>query len=100
MDVEWDNDKKESNYNKHRVAFEYAALIFEAETFSAVDRRQDYGEIRYRTIGVVDEQCFVVVHTERDGVIRIISARKGGRRDRKKYHAYLAGGTSRPEGSG
>lgn len=100
MDFEWDDSKNRKNYEKHKVRFEYAALIFDSETFSSIDRSQDYGEVRYVTIGFVDGDCYVVVHTERDGVIRIISARKGGRRDRKEYHAHLAGGAPRPEEPG
>ena len=36
--------------------------------------RGDYGEVRFISLGMVDDECFVVVHTERGGVTRLITA--------------------------
>lgn len=87
MEFEWDEDKRLSTLEKHGVDFLDAALIFEGITYSTQDKRNDYGEIRYRTIGYADGVCFVVIHTQRNGVTRLISAWKGSRRDRAKYQA-------------
>jgi uncharacterized protein len=91
MDFEWDEDKFWSNLEKHGVNFAEAALIFEGEVVTKADPRQDYGEVRLISIGRAEGQFYVVVHTARAGVTRIISARLGGRRDREYYYTHVAG---------
>ena len=49
------------------------------------DTRQDYGELRCLAIGEEAGRLLVVVFTVRDGVYRIISARKANARERGKY---------------
>lgn len=97
MEFEWDEIKRQSNLAKHGVDILDAALIFEGETFSLVDDRHDYGEVRYKSIGMADGTCFVVVHTEREGVTRLISAWKGSRHDRAEYQARFPGRTAQDE---
>ncbi len=65
-------------------------LIFETFVLSAVDRRHDYGEQRVRSIGIVDDDCFVVVHTQRGSSVRLISAWKGGTDEVELYRAYVS----------
>ncbi len=90
MDLEWNEAKRQANLVKHGVDILLAALIFEGPTARIEDRRHDYGEVRFRSIEMVDDTCYVVIHTDRDGVIRLISAWQGGRRDRRELEAYLA----------
>lgn len=52
---------------------------------SAPDRRRDYGEDRYRLIGMIDGRAHVVVYTVRGSAIRIISARKANRKEVSDY---------------
>lgn len=92
MEFEWDEQKRQDTIKKHKVDMLYAALIFEGAVFTAVDDRQDYGETRNISVGEVDGDIFVVVHTPREGRTRLISAWKGGRDDRRNYKARLAGG--------
>ena len=94
LDFEWDERKRQSNIDKHGVDFQLAALIFEGFVSTYVDDRYDYGEERLISLGMVDDDCYVVVHTERNGIVRIISAWKGGRDERNQYHADLAGRAS------
>lgn len=98
VEFEWDERKRESNHNKHKVDFLEAALIFEGPVLTKPDRRADYGEDRMVSLGKVDDECFVVVHTERNGIVRIISAWKGGRSEREKYEAGLARRAKENEG--
>ena len=91
LQFEWDDDKRRDGIAKHGVDLVYAAAIFAGGVVTAVDGRTDYGEVRQVSIGRVDGECFVVVFTERDDSIRLISARKGGRRDRRKLETGLAG---------
>jgi len=90
MEFDWDEDKRRTNIDKHGVDFLYAARIFRGFALTMVDGRDDYGEVRLVSIGRVGDEYFVVVHTQRGGVNRLISARKGGRRDRRKYQAGFA----------
>jgi len=82
---EWDEGKRLRNYEKHGVDFQKAALIFEGPTLTRKDTKQDYGEARYNSLGMVDGEIYHVTHTERDGRIRIISAWKGGRKEHETY---------------
>lgn len=95
MEFEWDDDKYQSNLAKHGVSFRLATRIFKGPILTEEDVRRDYGERRFISIGVVQGICLVVVHTERDGITRIISAWLGGRNDKKRYDAHYDGGTGR-----
>jgi uncharacterized DUF497 family protein len=53
----------------------------------AEDARRDYGEPRFRVLGVVDGRILFVVYTWRGGVCRLISARKADARERRRYQA-------------
>jgi uncharacterized DUF497 family protein len=89
LEFEWDDDKDRGNREKHGIGFEEAALIFEGLTLSKTDDRKDYGEIRTITLGQLAEQVVVVVvHTDRNGRIRLVSARLANRMERKEYNDY------------
>ena len=90
MEFEWDDDKFATNLAKHKVSFEKALLIFDGPIMFHRDERQDYGEARYVFTGESRGQFYVVIYTMRGSIVRIISARFGGRRDRKDYHSYFA----------
>jgi uncharacterized protein len=100
MEFEWDDEKRRDGIAKHGVDLLYAATIFAGVTVTAVDGRTDYGEQRQVSIGMVGDECFVVVFTERTGRIRLISARKGGRRDRRKFETGFAGRNPSDESGG
>lgn len=87
LDFEWDDEKAESNLRKHQVSFAEAATVFGdplARTF--YDPDQSFGEDRFITIGLSRSgSLLVVAHTDRSDWIRIISARRATRRERKSY---------------
>ncbi len=86
MELEWDDAKAKLNLERHGVDFEDAAGIFlDVLRIEDLDRREDYGEPRCRTIGVVEGRTLVVVYTERDCVLRVISARRATRSERRAY---------------
>lgn len=87
MNFEWDEVKNEANYRKHGIRFEDAVRIFLNPVFTEVDDRKDYGEVRERSIGLLDgEAVIVVIHTDRNGTARLISARPAKRAERKDYN--------------
>ena len=91
MKFGWDANKAASNLRKHGIAFEDAARVFfDPLSVREQDRIVD-GEERWQTIGTFDDQKLIVVaHTTTDDetgeeVIRIISARKAERHERRRY---------------
>ena len=79
---EWDSRKAALNSKKHGVTFEAAMEAFYVEGFVIEDDRQDYGERRFNRLAVVEGFPLCVTYTEREGVIRLIAARKQNRKER------------------
>ncbi|MGH1399097.1 MAG: BrnT family toxin [Alphaproteobacteria bacterium] len=89
-EFEWDDDKNAANLTKHGISFEEAAEIFKNPVYTKVDDRFDYGEPREISVGILGETIVIsVVHTDREGRTRMISARKATRKERRLYYAYL-----------
>ena len=87
MDFEWDSDKAAENIEKHGVSFEEAATVFR-DRLSATGRDPDHsaGEERFIIFGFSSSHRLLTVsHTDREGRIRIISARPATRSERKIY---------------
>ncbi len=85
MKFEWDENKRLINWRLHGIDFNDVWRIFENETATDVDNRFDYGETRYLTLGLLFGSVIVVVHTETNEIIRIISARNGNKYDEERY---------------
>jgi uncharacterized DUF497 family protein len=86
MDYQWDPEKAASNLGKHGIDFADAVGVFEDEW--ALTIRQEYveAEQRFATLGTdFLERVLVVVYTYRGGTIRLISARRATRRERRAY---------------
>jgi uncharacterized DUF497 family protein len=60
--------------------------IFEDGFIEAEDRRRDYGEQRFVTVGQVDDVVLTVVWTPSENLRRIISARPASRAERDRYY--------------
>ena len=87
MSFEWDEEKAAANVAKHGIRFDYAARVFlDPYRIEMPDDREEYGEVRYKTIGMVDNRVLVVVYTIRNGHIRLISARRAERYEQRQYH--------------
>ena len=85
MDFEWDAKKASSNLRKHRVDFADAVGVF-SDPLAVTIRDDDPEEERFATIGTdFLLLVIVVVCTWRQQHIRIISARKATRSERKIY---------------
>jgi len=84
---EWDSKKAQSNKRKHGITFEEASTIFgDPLSITIPDPAHSVGEDRFITVGTsVDNKLLVVVHTDRDDIIRIISARNATRSERRQY---------------
>jgi len=93
MNFEWDEEKRRSNIADHQVDFRVAVRIFHHPVIEAADERDDYGEVRLRALGHIDEDYYLVVYTWRGTTRRIISAWKVGEDGKRRYTALL---TARP----
>jgi uncharacterized DUF497 family protein len=84
---EWDPEKARANERKHGVTFEEAATVFFdplSETYG--DPRHSAPEARELTRGISSRGALLVVaHAERDGRVRIISARRATARERWRH---------------
>ncbi len=90
MKFEWDDDKNESNIEKHGLDFEDAREIFDSPMLAALDLRQDYGEDRWIGLGLIENRVVVAVYTYREAeTIRIISLRKALQHEKQHYQEFL-----------
>lgn len=87
MKFEWNLGKSESNYKKHGVSFEEAATVFDDSlSVSFPDANHSIRESRYVIIGTSRfGTLLIVAHTDNNEAIRIISARKATRIERRFY---------------
>ena len=80
MRFEWDADNAQNNRRKHQVSFEVAARVsLDPKRIETYDDRENYGEDRWKTVGLVEDQWLAAVYTLRgnhEETIRIISARR------------------------
>lgn len=91
---EWDEKKNRANQVKHGIPFEVVPSCFEGPMLVSADTRFDYGEPRMIAIAWLDVVPVVIVYTKRGDNIRIISARKANRHERKAFETYLTKGRS------
>ena len=87
LSFEWDENKARSNLAKHGVSFEEATTVFgDPLSLTIPDPAHSQAEDRFIVLGYSHQRkLLVVVHTERGDSIRIISARRASRRERKNH---------------
>ena len=87
---DWDPEKARSNLRKHGISFAIAQHVFSDPDALSEGDRIEGGERRWQTLGLADGVLLLLVaHTvENDGqdeIIRVISARRADRKERKRY---------------
>jgi uncharacterized protein len=86
MRYTWDEEKNRRNIQRHGIALQDAAKIFEGPTVEQVDHRFEYGEIRVYAIGLVNGLEITVIYADRDNdERRIISAWRAEPHERRYY---------------
>ena len=86
VSFEWDARKAKANLARHGVSFEEAREAFrDPLALELLDDRFAYGEERHVLIAMVRGRCLTVVHTERDEVHRLISARPSTKAEQDAY---------------
>ena len=87
MEIEWDIQKAEVNFRKHKVSFEEAESVFDDPLALTVnDEVHSFNENRFITIGESKVgRLLLVSHTIGEENVRIISAREPTSGERKHY---------------
>jgi len=87
LTFEWDEGKARANFRKHNVSFDEGKTIFNDPfllTYPDIDSFET--EERRINIGLsAKNRVLVLIHTERQSKIRIISCRKATARERRHY---------------
>lgn len=88
MRYTYDERKRAANLKKHGLDFADAPAVIESDTaITFEDRRFDYGEQRFVTLGVLRQEVVVVITAETDEEIRVISMRKAERNEEDIYYS-------------
>jgi uncharacterized DUF497 family protein len=86
LKFEWDENKNASNIRKHKIDFNDISELFQRQMLIDYDDGRDYNEERWIGIGLLRNVAVAVVFTERGkNTIRIISARKATKEERRQY---------------
>jgi hypothetical protein len=87
LEFEWDSQKAAANLAKHRVSFEDAATVFGDPLGRTVaDPRHSAEEERLVLLGLSQGKgLLAVMYVDRGEAVRIISARRATRRERRNY---------------
>lgn len=86
---EWDENKNQTNQKKHGISFEEAkAVFFDDDAILFDDPEHSKGEERFLIIGQIQEKSVCIVshcYRDKENTIRIISARKATKNEKKIY---------------
>ena len=91
MEFDWDPQKAATNLAKHEVSFEEAATVFGDPLGRIVaDPRHSSEEERFVLLGLSrGQRLLAVMYVERAGTIRIISARRATRSERRNNEEII-----------
>jgi uncharacterized protein len=85
MNFTWDENKRCANLKKHQLDFADAEKVFSGAVRIFEDTRFDYGEQRWVSVGLLDLIVVVIIHTETETEIRIISMRKATNYEKENF---------------
>ena len=89
MKIEFDQAKRDKTLQERGLDFARAVEVFDGIHFTGQDKRMEYEEDRFITIGWLDANMIVMVWTLSGEVRRIISMRKANEREKTLYASYL-----------
>ena len=85
MAFDWDKKKRKTNIKKHGIDFFELKEVFEKPMLTRIDNREDYGESRWISLGNLDGKIVVLVYTEEENNVRLISARRATKNEKSIY---------------
>ena len=83
--IQFDEAKRAATIKARGLDMARAGAVLSGPTLTVEDDRQDYGEVRFITIGFLGGAMVVLVWTPRDDACRIISLRRANERERRLY---------------
>lgn len=96
MLFEWNEAKRLTNIAKHGIDFEDYEAVFDGPTLTVEAQWASDEEQRFKTLGLLHGRLVSIIHTERAGVIRLISARKATFNERKIFSEHFPNGLGPP----
>lgn len=85
MRFTWDKKKQQKNIKKHGIDFTELVRVFDKPMLTRIDDREDYGETRWISLGDLDGKIVVLVFTEEDDTVRLISTRRATNNEKRIY---------------
>ncbi|MDR3020457.1 MAG: BrnT family toxin, partial [Treponema sp.] len=83
---EWDENKNVLNQINHGISFETAKMVFsDPKRYEMFDFEHSLFEERWQTVGMAGWLLLAVIFTEKDDVIRIITAQKASKSKQEEY---------------
>ena len=91
MEISFDPVKRARNLAKHGLDLADAGEVLGRTCFHILDDREDYGEARNVTFGLLSGTVVICVWTDRGDEARIVSLRKATANERKIYFGTIYG---------
>ena len=93
MTITYDEIKRSKTLRERGLDFQDSHLVFTSEQpiITVLDDRNDYGEERWQTMGMLHDDLVMIVWTPRAEARRIISMRKCNDREKGYYHVTVDG---------
>lgn len=88
MKITYDPIKNNKNIIERGISFNNVSLFDFNTALICIDNRKEYGETRYIALGHINNRLHVLVFTETENGIRVISLRKANKREIKHYESY------------
>jgi len=89
VQFEWNAEKAQRNFVKHGVSFDEAVTVF-SDPLAVTIHDPDHSdqEQRFLTTGLSKRRrSIIVAHTDREGRVRLFSAREVTARERSQYES-------------
>jgi hypothetical protein len=87
--ITYDPRKRQKTLVERGLDFDRAETVFSGATLTLLDDREDYGEPRFQTYGLLGRRLVMVVWTPRGADRHVISMRKCNAREKARYAARL-----------
>lgn len=85
-EFEWDENKDAANFRKHGIRFRTAIKIFKDVNKLIRYDEEHTNEERYDVLGIVGDVLFVMCAFKENNIIRVISARKANKNEKRRYY--------------
>ena len=89
MQITYDPVKRAKTLEERGLDFEDAAEVFAGLEVTRLDEREDYGEDRYQTYGLLGDRLVMVVRTPRGEDRHVFSMRKCNDREQARFQNRL-----------